>query len=84
MGFRWQNDLTQDDVPPEAMWLNRRQIMAGALGAAALGSIASPALAAALEPNKYDDIISYNNFYEFGLGKDDPAENAKNFTCDGI
>jgi sulfoxide reductase catalytic subunit YedY len=24
----------------------------------------------------YEDVTSYNNFYEFGTGKDDPAENA--------
>jgi sulfoxide reductase catalytic subunit YedY len=24
----------------------------------------------------YDDVVSYNNFYEFGTGKDDPARNA--------
>jgi sulfoxide reductase catalytic subunit YedY len=30
-------------------------------------------------PNKYNDVTSYNNFYEFGLNKTDPARNAKNF-----
>ena len=29
-----------------------------------------------------EKVISYNNFYEFGSGKDDPAENAKNFKTD--
>ena len=27
----------------------------------------------------YDAATKYNNFYEFGTGKEDPAENAKNF-----
>jgi sulfoxide reductase catalytic subunit YedY len=55
-------------------------------GALAAGSIAGPALASlgakktsfgkGLEPNSWDDITSYNNFYEFGTGKDDPAKNA--------
>ena len=27
----------------------------------------------------YDAVTSYNNYYEFGTGKSDPAENAKNF-----
>lgn len=27
-------------------------------------------------PTPYDDVTSYNNFYEFGTGKSDPAENA--------
>ena len=29
-----------------------------------------------------DDATSYNNFYEFGTGKGDPARNAKKFTTD--
>jgi sulfoxide reductase catalytic subunit YedY len=30
----------------------------------------------------YDDVTSYNNFYEFGTSKSDPAEMAKNFQSD--
>ena len=30
-------------------------------------------------PNSYDDITSYNNYYEFGTGKADPYENAQDF-----
>lgn len=30
-------------------------------------------------PNSYDDITTYNNFYEFGTGKSDPARNSGNF-----
>ena len=30
-------------------------------------------------PNSWDDITSYNNFYEFGLDKADPKENAQDF-----
>ena len=26
--------------------------------------------------NTFEDITSYNNYYEFGTGKSDPAENA--------
>ena len=29
--------------------------------------------------NSYDDITTYNNFYEFGTRKDDPARNARDF-----
>ena len=29
--------------------------------------------------NSYEDITSYNNFYEFGTDKDDPARNAQKF-----
>ena len=28
------------------------------------------------QPTPYQDVTSYNNFYEFGTGKEDPAENA--------
>ncbi len=30
----------------------------------------------------YEDVTSYNNFYEFGTGKDDPVDAAKNFRTD--
>lgn len=31
------------------------------------------------EPNSYKDITTYNNFYEFGVDKSDPAENSAAF-----
>jgi len=31
------------------------------------------------EPNKYEDITTYNNFYEFGLDKSAPFQNSRNF-----
>ncbi|MBT8098881.1 MAG: protein-methionine-sulfoxide reductase catalytic subunit MsrP [Gammaproteobacteria bacterium] len=31
------------------------------------------------EPNSYEDVTTYNNFYEFGTGKSDPHENAQDF-----
>ena len=30
-------------------------------------------------PNSWEDITTYNNFYEFGTGKEDPVENAQDF-----
>lgn len=30
-------------------------------------------------PNSFKDISTYNNYYEFGTSKSDPAENAQNF-----
>jgi sulfoxide reductase catalytic subunit YedY len=32
-----------------------------------------------LEPNSLEDIMTYNNFYEFGLDKSDPARRSGNF-----
>lgn len=83
MANRWQNTLSENDVTPEAAFLNRRQIMAG--GVAGLGLASglggSPALAQeALDPNDYEDITQYNNYYEFGTGKDDPSRYADQLT----
>ena len=78
MAHRWTNDLTRADVTPKSLYLNRRQIMGGAAGlglASALGGRAM-AQAGALEPNTFEEITTYNNYYEFGTGKEDPARNA--------
>ncbi|MEL6607681.1 MAG: protein-methionine-sulfoxide reductase catalytic subunit MsrP [Pseudomonadota bacterium] len=84
MAHRWKNDLTWNDVTPEAAYLNRRQIIAGAMGLGA-ATIAGPLMASGhegmeLEPNTWEEITSYNNYYEFGTGKDDPARNAGQLT----
>jgi len=85
MARRYTSKLTWDDVTPEHFYLNRRQIMAGAgglLGAGLIGGAAhaqdDPRLA--LEPNSWEDITTYNNYYEFGTGKTDPAANAHRLT----
>lgn len=76
MARRWTNTLTHADVTPQAAWLNRRQIMAGAIGLGAVGLAGQGRAQAALEPNTWEEITSYNNYYEFGVGKNDPAANA--------
>ena len=83
MAHRWNNDLTAADVTPYKTFLNRRQIMAGMAGAG-LGTIAGPLMAAEdeLKQNTWEEITSYNNFYEFGTGKEDPAEYADQLTTD--
>ena len=69
--------LTWADVTPEALFLNRRAFIAG-LGVAA----AAPALAAVESHNTFEQITNYNNFYEFGFNKTDPADNAGQLTTD--
>ena len=76
MAHRWKNDLTYADVTAETVWLNRRQAIAGALGAGAMATIGSPALAEDLKANSWKNITTYNNYYEFGTGKNDPAKYA--------
>ena len=89
MARRWTNDLTRDDVTPEWAWLNRRRLIAGggaALLAGGIGGGLRPAHAAwqeaieGLEPNTWEEITTYNNYYEFGTGKGDPAEHAHMLT----
>ena len=91
MAGRYKSDLNWSDVTPKDVWLNRRKLMAGA-GAVAFGSIAGPAAASlnarktaygeGLELNTWDEITSYNNFYEFGTGKEDPARYAGELTTE--
>lgn len=76
-------DLRWSDVTPEALFLNRRQIIAGAAAA----MVATPALARnkwSLDqtPNTFEEITGYNNFYEFGWGKEDPMTYAGALTTD--
>ncbi|WP_210093248.1 protein-methionine-sulfoxide reductase catalytic subunit MsrP [Ruegeria sp. HKCCSP346] len=76
MAHRWTNTLTHADVTPRAAFLNRRQVMAGLAGVS-LTAMAKPAAAQdGLEPNTWEEITTYNNYYEFGTGKDDPAKYA--------
>ena len=39
----------------------------------------NPALSVADAPNSFKDITTYNNYYEFGTGKSDPAANSSGF-----
>ena len=82
MAHRWINTLKDSDVTPEDLFMNRRQIIGGALAGIGLAGMATGASAAlkGLEPNSYEDIASYNNYYEFGTGKDDPARYAQALT----
>ncbi len=43
------------------------------------GPIKKTSYGAGEKVNLYDHVTSYNNFYEFGTGKDEPKVNARNF-----
>jgi sulfoxide reductase catalytic subunit YedY len=79
------------EITPRQAYLDRRQLMAG-LAAAGASLLASPVSASAglefrknarlslREPaNSFEDITTYNNFYEFGTDKGDPARLAHQF-----
>jgi len=77
LAHRWTPDLKAKDVTNEALFLNRRTLLAGIAGTGLGTALAPPALASEeLEPNSWEDITSYNNFYEFGTRKDDPKRYA--------
>jgi sulfoxide reductase catalytic subunit YedY len=83
MAYRYKSDLSWDDVTPKGVYLNRRQLMAGAgglLGAGVLGGKAQAQDAWDLTLTSYEDATSYNNFYEFGTDKGDPARHAHQMT----
>ncbi|MEM8776674.1 MAG: protein-methionine-sulfoxide reductase catalytic subunit MsrP [Pseudomonadota bacterium] len=82
MAFRWKNKFKDCDVTDEATYLNRRQLIVGAAAGIGLAGIGQQTRAAAdeLEPNAWEDITSYNNYYEFGTRKDDPAKYAHTLT----
>ena len=92
MSKGYKSDLNWSDVTPRAQWMNRRQLMLGAGALAMGGAIAGPALAKLnavsspystdAAPNSLEDITSYNNYYEFGTDKGDPARYAGGLTTD--
>jgi len=79
MAYRWNNNLPDAEVTPEKVFLNRRALLAGMAAASVIPTIA-PAAVETPEPNSWEDITNYNNYYEFGTGKGDPAANAHRLT----
>jgi sulfoxide reductase catalytic subunit YedY len=89
MIIRKRPELTWSQVTPKSVYLNRRRFLAGSV--ALLGPAAAILRAAKLDvaskspfsttekPTPYKDITTYNNFYEFGTAKDQPARNATHF-----
>lgn len=85
------NDPLPSEITPREAYLNRRQFMAGIAALAAAPALAAPTPGArgqklpGIKPGRFstnesrtpfESVTSYNNFYEFGTGKSDPAENA--------
>ncbi len=102
MLIRKTPDLTNADVTPQQVYLDRRKFLQamGIVGATAVASrrllelaippqtvlaatkfgdlIKSP-FSTTEKQNSYEDVTHYNNFYEFGTDKGDPAKNAQKF-----
>ena len=82
MAGRWKPDLTLADVTPHAAYANRRQILTGLAGVGLASVLGGRARAETLDPNDWEEITSYCNFYEFGTGKDDPPRYAGEMTTE--
>ena len=86
MLIRRPPDIPSSEITPEPLYLARREFLAAS--AAAVAALSVPAHVSRLTshvvgrgraddpPNTWDEITSYNNFYEFGTDKEDPKRNA--------
>ena len=80
--------IPYSQVTPKSLYLNRRELLAGiplALGAARTMSamkldVTKKSSFSTDEKVTPEQITTtYNNYYEFGTAKNQPAQNAKNF-----
>ncbi|MGD2120843.1 MAG: protein-methionine-sulfoxide reductase catalytic subunit MsrP [Gemmatimonadota bacterium] len=92
MLIRKPGKISESEVTPYELYLNRRKFIGRAGRIALLAAVAPGSLAACDftgeeaeaaevggqedELTPYEDVTTYNNFYEFGTGKGDPARNA--------
>lgn len=89
MLIRHPPDIPTSEITDEGTYRTRREFLrslgAAGVGAAALAAAPSVLQAGVLRARSgagddkltpYKDVTSYNNFYEFGTQKDDPAKNA--------
>ena len=77
MANRWKQNLNEKDVTHEDLFLNRRRLIKNlaSVGITGIGLISGTVTANAKnneKVNNWEEITSYNNFYEFGTSKDDP------------
>ncbi|MFI5207233.1 MAG: protein-methionine-sulfoxide reductase catalytic subunit MsrP [Gemmatimonadales bacterium] len=89
--IRRPNEIKPSEITPESAYLRRREFIraagmaAGALALPSLLSAGKVPLPAPRSPRDddrltpFDDVSTYNNYYEFGTDKSDPAHNAGAF-----
>lgn len=89
MLIRKSGDIGYSEITPKAIYMDRRKFLAAVpaalMGVRSLGAgtklpnVGKSPLSTTEKPNSYEDITHYNNFYEFGTQKDEPARNAVHF-----
>jgi sulfoxide reductase catalytic subunit YedY len=89
--FRSSSDVVPSEITDRAVYLRRRDFLTGAAAVGAAAALPLEAIAASLQAAKsplstdetltpLKDVTTYNNFYEFGTDKDDPAQYAHTLT----
>ena len=90
MLIRRKADVASSEITPEALYNGRREFLARAAAAGAALAVSTGPVGAqepkavgkpyGLQPDDaptpWQDVTTYNNFYEFGTDKSDPSENA--------
>jgi methionine sulfoxide reductase catalytic subunit len=92
MRKRLDTGIKPSEITPESTFMNRREVIAAAVAAGLLPSMIAEAAtipangqfadvakwpgSTTEKANTLAEITSYNNYYEFGTDKGDPAENA--------
>ncbi|NNL06206.1 MAG: protein-methionine-sulfoxide reductase catalytic subunit MsrP, partial [Gammaproteobacteria bacterium] len=83
-------DIRSAEITPQSVYLDRRRFMKHSLAAGVLlaadamlpawarrwPELTTSKLSTNESSNSFEDITTYNNFYEFGTDKEDPAKNA--------
>jgi|SRR5678815_2055846 sulfoxide reductase catalytic subunit YedY len=81
-------DIPSSEITSENVYRNRRQFMQAAAATLGAGAMAAFLPNQAFAASKYDtdekqtplgNVTTYNNYYEFGTGKDEPGVNARTF-----
>ena len=84
MLIRRPPDVRPSEITPESLYLSRRSFLGAAAGAAALAALPPslrrwPGPGEDDKPTPWNVVTTYNNYYEFGTGKGDPSDEAKDF-----
>ena len=84
---RFKSEIKYSSVTPRQDFMNRRQLVVGSASLGLTATVGLPSAAkteygAGLELTSFEDVTGYNNFYEFGTDKGDPAKYARALTTD--
>jgi sulfoxide reductase catalytic subunit YedY len=95
---RTQFPIRPSEITPQAVYIDRRRLLAMGIAGTALATgnsltrvladapaspsfkgVRNQAMSISDTPNTLEEITTYNNYYEFGTDKSDPAANSRNF-----